>query len=74
MKTKKTTNELCEKCTSQNIKTHLTEYPLKIGKKQMNIGQVSVQECMDCHHLEPTKAGQEKISRAMMGFMSLFSL
>lgn len=74
MKTKKTTDKLCEKCASQNIKTHLTEYPLKIGEKQINIGRVSVQECMDCHHLKPTKAGQEKIGRAMMGFMSLFSL
>lgn len=61
----------CEKCGSKNLKTHLTTYPVKTGAKQLNVGRVSVRECMDCNTLTPTKAGQEKIARCTMGFMSL---
>jgi hypothetical protein len=68
----KKTNKICEQCSSQNLKTHVIEYPLKIGDKQLNIGRVSVRECMDCHHFKPTTAGQAKINRTMMTFMSLF--
>jgi hypothetical protein len=46
-------------------------YPLKIDKKQINVGRVSVTECMDCHALIPTKAGLEKLGRCMMTFMSI---
>lgn len=67
LKSKKT----CEQCGSQNIKTHLATYPVKIGPKQLDIGRVSVRECMDCHTMIPTKAGQEKIARCTMSFMFL---
>jgi hypothetical protein len=33
--------------------------------RQINIGRVSVQECDNCQHLIPTKAGSEKINRCM---------
>lgn len=61
----------CEKCGSQNIKTHQTTYPMKMGEKQLNIGRVTVKECMDCHDVKPTKAGQEKVARCVMSFMLL---
>ena len=69
----KKTKHSCEKCGGQNIKTHQTTYPLKMGEKQLNIGRVSVRECMDCHTMSPTKAGQEKIARGSLMFMSLMS-
>lgn len=61
----------CSECNGQNIKTHLSTYPVKIGAKQLNINRVSVRECMDCHIMLPTKAGQEKIARCTMSCMFL---
>jgi hypothetical protein len=72
MKTKKKPSKLCVKCSSPNLKTYLTTYPVKAGDKQLNVARVTIKECMDCHHLSPTKAGKEKIERAQMTFMTLF--
>lgn len=72
MKPMKKSAKSCEKCDSINLKTHQTTYPVKIGKKQLNVQRVSVKECMDCHDLKPTKAGQEKVARCIMTFMSLY--
>jgi len=72
MKTIKKTGKSCEKCGNQNLKTHLATYPIKVGSKQINVERVSVRECMDCHMLVPTKAGQAKVDRcSMMTFMLL---
>lgn len=67
----KSAKKSCEKCGSQNLKTHLTTYPMKLGAKQINVGRVSVKECLECHALMPTKAGKEKIARCTMAVMSL---
>ena len=67
----KKSGKLCEACGGQNTKIHLTTYPVKMGEKQINVGRVSARECMDCYAIKPTKAGQEKIERCMMTFMSL---
>jgi YgiT-type zinc finger domain-containing protein len=67
----KTIIRLCESCGGNNLKTHQTPYPFKMGDKQINVGRVSVKECMDCHFMEPTQAGKEKIGRCVMSFMSL---
>ena len=69
----KKTGKLCEACGGQNTKAHLTTYPIKMGEKQINVGRVSIRECMDCHALKPTQAGQEKIERCMMTFMSFLT-
>jgi len=61
----------CEACGSNDIKTHMATFPVKLGPKQLNVGRVSVRECMDCHAMTPTKAGQEKIARCTMSFMML---
>ncbi len=71
MKTIKISKKTCEACHGENTKTHLTTYPLKMGEKQLNVGRVSVRECLDCHLIKPTAAGQEKIERCMITFMSL---
>ena len=71
MKTNKKLGKPCEECGGPNIKTHLTTYPLKMDKKQINVGRVSVRECMDCHAVIPTKAGLDKLGRCMMTFMSI---
>lgn len=70
IKNKKSKN-LCANCGGQNLKTHLATYPVKIGPKQLNVGRVSVRECLGCNTMSPTKAGQEKIERCTMSFMSL---
>ena len=67
----KTLRKHCEKCGGKNLKAHLATYPMKIGPKQLNVERVSVKECMDCHTLEPTKAGKEKIARCTMTFMQI---
>jgi len=72
MKIIKKSQKLCEACGGKNTKTYLTTYPLKIGEKQLNIGRVSVRECIDCGSIKPTNTGQEKIGRCMMTFMSVF--
>ena len=71
MKATKKHRETCEKCGSQNLKASRTMYPVHIGGKQLNIERVSVKECIDCHSIKPTKAGQEKIERCSMTFMFL---
>ena len=73
MKATKKTGKTCEKCGSQNLKTHLVTYPVKMETKQIDVGRVSVKECLDCNNMIPTKAGNEKIERCMMNvaFMSL---
>ena len=63
--------KIYEKCSGKNLKSDLTNYPVEIGEKTMVIGRVSVRECLDCNHKEPTKAGKEKIARGMMAFMGL---
>jgi len=71
MKTIQKKKNVCEECGGNNLKVRRTTYPVKIGEKQLDIHRVSVKECMECHHLMPTKAGQDKIERCMMTFMSL---
>ena len=70
---KKTTSskKSCVACGSHNLKTHLTTYSVQTGPRQLNIERVSASECMDCHALKPTKAGQAKIERCMGAFMML---
>lgn len=68
--TKKTT-KLCENCGGQNIKSHPTNWPVDMGEKKLTIGRVWVRECMDCNAMKPTNAGQEKIERNMVAFMTL---
>lgn len=61
----------CEKCSSQNLKTHQVTYPIKMETRRIDVGRVSVQECMDCHNMKPTKAGQEKIERCVATLMEI---
>lgn len=69
--TTKQSQKLCEQCGSKNIKARRMTYPIQIGKKQLTIGRVSVKECVDCHAIKPTIAGEEKIARGTLTFMSL---
>jgi YgiT-type zinc finger domain-containing protein len=56
----------CPLCQGTTFKKKITTYPLRtFDGRQINIGRVAVQECDHCHHLIPTKAGSEKISRCM---------
>ena len=67
----KKSGKSCESCGGQNLKSHLTIWPVDLGEKKLTIGRVWVRECLDCNVIEPTKAGQEKIARGMMAFMEL---
>lgn len=71
MKTNKKGDRTCEQCGGKNLEARRTTYPVKMEEKQLNVERVSVRECMDCHALMPTKAGQEKITRCMMGVMMM---
>ena len=71
MTTNKKSEKICEQCGGKNLEARRTTYPIKMETKQLNIERVSVRECMDCHALMPTKAGQEKITRCMMNFMMI---
>lgn len=73
MKTTKKSKKSCENCGSSNLKTCLRTYPIQIKTKQLQVGRVSVKECLDCYAMMPTTAGKEKIERAMMMFMSLMA-
>ena len=56
-----------------NVQKKITTYPMQmVDGRQINIGRVSVQECENCHHLVPTKAGSEKISRCMGSIAAMF--
>jgi len=71
MTTKKAKN-LCEKCSSQNLKARITTYPIELEGRQLNVERVSVKECLDCRAIMLTAAGQLKVRRIMMSFMGLF--
>ena len=56
----------CPLCQGTTFTKKLTTYPLRtVDGRQIIIGRVAVRECDNCHHLIPTKAGSEKISRCM---------
>lgn len=54
---------ICERCGSENLKARRASYPLKVGKRDIEVQRVSVRECLDCHTLMPTDVGQKKINR-----------
>lgn len=71
MKSTSKSKQMCKNCGSYNLKARITTYPIKIKMKQLNVGRVSVKQCLDCDTLMPTKAGKEKIERGLMAYMSL---
>ena len=66
-------NRTCEKCGRNNLKNSRTVFPVIVAGRQMNIGRVSVRECIDCYSITPTKAGLEKIERCTSVFMDLLT-
>ena len=63
----------CPLCQGTTFKKNITTYPMQMfDGRQINIGRVSVQECENCHHLVPTEAGSEKISRCMATIAAMF--
>ena len=66
-------NKLCEKCGSKNLKNSRTTFPIIVVGRQMNVGRVSVRECIDCYSITPTKAGLEKIERCTSVFLDLLT-
>lgn len=61
----------CEKCGGKKLKSRTTTYPLQLGGRQVNIARVPLRECLDCHDLTPTPAGQTKIARAFSAMLQL---
>jgi YgiT-type zinc finger domain-containing protein len=63
----------CPQCQGTTFTTKTTTYPMRMPDgRQVNVGRVAVQECAHCHHLIPTKAGSDKISRSMAAVAQLF--
>lgn len=67
----KKTEKICVQCGGEHLKSHSTTWPIDLGEKKLSIGRVWVRECLDCHNMEPTKAGNEKIARGMIAFIEL---
>jgi len=63
----------CEKCGSQNLKAIRVTYPVNMEEKQIDIGRVSVRQCLDCLAIMPTEAGKEKIKRCMLMMFELLN-
>ena len=63
----------CEKCDSQNLKATRVTYPVNMEGKQIDIGRVSVRQCLDCLAIMPTEAGKEKIKRCMLMMFELLN-
>jgi YgiT-type zinc finger domain-containing protein len=73
MKLSKSTLPSCPLCHGTTFKKKITTYPVRtFDRRQINIGRVAVQECVSCHHLNPTIAGREKIDRSMASVAQLF--
>jgi YgiT-type zinc finger domain-containing protein len=63
----------CPLCQGTTLTRKITTYPMRtFDGRQINIGRVAVQECDNCHHLIPTKAGSEKVNRCMATMAQLF--
>jgi len=74
MKANKPQNPACPLCQGTTFKKKIATYPMRtFDGRQINIGRVAVQECQNCQHLIPTKAGSAKITRAMAAMAQLFS-
>lgn len=69
----KKTKRVCEQCGSRNLKARMTTYPVHMAGKQLNIGRVSVRECLDCHTLVPTEVGKEKIARCTLSLVQMMA-
>jgi YgiT-type zinc finger domain-containing protein len=61
----------CEQCGSENLKARRASYPLKVGKRDIEVRRVSLRECLDCHKLMLTEVGQEKVNRCREVFVDL---
>lgn len=73
MSPRKPKNLACPLCQGTRFKNKITTYPMRtLDGRQINIGRVAVQECQNCNHLIPTKAGSAKIERCMMTMADLF--
>jgi hypothetical protein len=72
MKAKAKIVPVCEDCSSQNLKSRVTTYPLQLGPRRVDVGRVAVKECLDCHHLMPTAAGKEKLNRCLGTLFHMF--
>lgn len=42
-----------------------------MGEQQINVQRVWAKECIDCHSIRPTLAGQQKVNRILSAFMML---
>jgi YgiT-type zinc finger domain-containing protein len=63
----------CPLCQGTTFKKKIATYPMRtFDGRQIHIGRVAVQECQNCRHLLPTKAGSEKISRCMAMMATIF--
>jgi YgiT-type zinc finger domain-containing protein len=76
MTTRKTAKSkiICPLCKGTEFKKEaLATYPMRLfDGKQVNIDRVPSYECLNCHHLVPTKAGAKKVNRCFTAATSLF--
>jgi YgiT-type zinc finger domain-containing protein len=56
---------VCENCSSPNMTSKVTDFPIKIGPRTIVVSRVPAKCCTECGRIYPTKAGAEKIERLM---------
>ena len=64
----------CCECGGTSLKYKMTTFPFRssLGKTIL-VNRTPLYECLDCHHLIPTRKGREKLDRCLGAFMSLLS-
>ena len=66
----------CPVCGGKNLVRKITNYPVvlsgSLAGKQINVGRVTLHECLTCGQLMPTPAGQAKVDRCTEMGVRLF--
>lgn len=61
----------CRACGKTEFRRKSVGWPVPLAGKTVVVGRVAAVECASCGKLAPTKAGEEKISRALGAMQSL---
>ncbi|MBF0209021.1 MAG: hypothetical protein HQK53_19345 [Oligoflexia bacterium] len=63
----------CEKCAGEKYKSKFASVPVNVANRTLVVNRVAVKECLNCHNLHPTSAGEAKINRCLGSFALLLS-
>lgn len=64
---------VCEKCGTLEYKNKVVTFPISLFGKKLNVGNVSIRECLKCNFRIPTEKGYEKLDRSANAFAAMMS-